>query len=199
MAVANPGPDVKNLPGSITAVQHHRRGSITMPASRHWTAASLLAVPVAVGLAAGLLTSAKSQTAAAPARADYVPSVSDLMIATIQPRHERLWQAQQQHDWKFAAYELGNLHGAFGRLGRAHPTVDNTSLPDMIASVTDQPFAELKSAIEAKDDAAFAKAYADLTEGCNSCHQALNHGAVAIGVPDGSSLTDLKAVKPARP
>jgi hypothetical protein len=77
--------------------------------------------------------------------------------------------------------------------------VQNTSLPDMIASVTDQAFSELKSAVEAKDDTAFAKAYADLTDACNSCHQALNHGAVVIGVPDGASMSDLKAVTPARP
>jgi len=39
------------------------------------------------------------------------------MIATIQPRHERLWQTEQDGNWEFAAYELGNLHGAFDRLG----------------------------------------------------------------------------------
>jgi hypothetical protein len=89
--------------------------------------------------------------------------------------------------------------GAFERLGHAHPTLENTSLPDMIASVTDQPFSELKSAVEAKDDTAFAKAYADLTDACNSCHQALNHGTVVIGAPDGASSSDLKAVTSRRP
>jgi len=157
-----------------------------MSAWRRCTALSLLAVPVVIVMASGLVTTAKSQAAAAPPRVDYVPSVSDLMIGTIQPRHERLWQAQQQHSWEFAAYELHNLHGAFERAGRAHPTVENTPFPEVIASVTAQPFAELKSAIEAKDDAAFAKAYAGLTDACNSCHQALNHGVVVIGVPNGT-------------
>jgi hypothetical protein len=63
-------------------------------------------------------------------------------------------------------------------------------LPDMIASVTDQPFAALKSA---------TRAYGDLTEACNSYHQALNHGVVAIGEPDGASSSDLKAITSARP
>jgi hypothetical protein len=164
-----------------------------IPRWRRWTRLSLPAAPIV--LAAGFAM-AQSQTAPAPPAGDYLPSVSDLMIGTIQPRHERLWRAQQQHNWEFAAYELGNLHGAFGRLARAHPTVDNVSLPDMIASVTDQPFAELKSAVQAKDDAAFAKAYGDLTE---ACHQALNHGVVAIGVPDSASSSDLKAITSARP
>jgi hypothetical protein len=169
------------------------------PARQCWTAFGFLAIPIAVILAAGIVTTARSQSSPPASATGYLPSVSDLMIATIQPRHERLWQAQHQHNWEFAAYELHNLHGAFERLGLAHPTVENTSLPDMIASVTDLPFSELKSAVEAKDDTAFAKAYADLTDACNSCHQALNHGAVVIGVPDGTSMSDLKAVTPARP
>jgi hypothetical protein len=122
---------------------------------------------------------------------EYLPSISDLMIATIQPRHERLWHAEQDGNWEFADYELGNLKGAFNRLGHAHPTQGGISLPDMIASVTEQPFKELSSAIKSKDGAAFTKAYADLTDACNSCHQALNHGVVEIHVPTRTSPSDL--------
>jgi hypothetical protein len=63
----------------------------------------------------------------------------------------------------------------------------------MIASVTEQPFKALSSAIESKDGTAFAKGYADLTDACNSCHQALNHGVVEIRVPDQASASDLNA------
>jgi hypothetical protein len=42
------------------------------------------------------------------------------------------------------------------------------------------------------------KAYSDLTDACNSCHQALNHEVVVIRVPDGTSGSDLKAVNTAR-
>jgi hypothetical protein len=62
----------------------------------------------------------------------------------------------------------------------------------MIASVTEQPFKELSSAIQSKDGTAFGKAYADLTDACNSCHQALNHGVVEIVVPSRTSASDLK-------
>jgi hypothetical protein len=113
------------------------------------------------------------------------------MIATIQPRHERLWHAEQDGNWEFANYELGNLKGAFNRLGHAHPTQGGVSLPDMITSVTEQPFKELGSAIQSRDGAAFTKAYADLTDACNSCHQALNHGVVEIHVPTRTSPSDL--------
>jgi hypothetical protein len=156
-----------------------------------------IAMTAAAALGFGLATSRGVATApeAAPSlrAGEYLPSISDMMIATIQPRHERLWRAEQDGNWEFAAYELGNLQGAFNRLGHAHPTEHDISLPDMITSVEQQPFNEVKSAIQSKDVVAFAKAYADLTDACNSCHQAFNHGVVEIRVPSPTSASDLNA------
>ncbi|MCA6109350.1 cytochrome c [Bradyrhizobium cenepequi] len=146
---------------------------------------------LAIFLAAPRSAAADRETAPSPRATEYLPRISDLMIETIQPRHERLWRAWQDGSWDFAAYELGNLKGAFNRLGHAHPTQGNISLPDMITSVTEQPFNELGTAIQSKDGAAFAKAYTDLTDACNSCHQALNHGVVEIRVPNRTSTSDL--------
>jgi hypothetical protein len=167
-----------------------------MSIRRHPIAVAATAIAAAAILTIGVATSrgvaAGPEAAPSPQASGYLPSISDLMIATIQPRHERLWRAEQDGNWEFAAYELGNLHGAFGRIGQAHPTAQNISFPEMIASVTDQPFKELKSAIQSKDAAAFTRAYADLTDACNSCHQALNHGVVDIVVPGRTSASDLK-------
>jgi hypothetical protein len=156
---------------------------------RHRIAAALLAISAAAALVIALPTP-RDDARAQQLLAQYLPSISDIMIATIQPRHRRLWQAAQQKNWAFAAYELGNLKGAFKRLGQAHPTEHDMSFPDMISSVTDQPFTELGTAIQTNDDAGFAKAYGDLTDACNSCHQALNHGVVVIRVPRGASNSD---------
>ncbi|HEU0083803.1 MAG TPA: cytochrome family protein [Bradyrhizobium sp.] len=155
-------------------------------------AAIAAAAIVAIGLAASRGVAAGPEAVAAPQATGYLPSISDLMIATIQPRHERLWRAGQDGNWDFAAYELGNLHGAFGRIGQAHPVTQNISFPEMAGSVTEQPFKELKSAIQSKDATAFTRAYAGLTDACNSCHQALNHGVVEIVVPGRTSASDLK-------
>ena len=135
-------------------------------------------------------TSAQSDASPASEATSYLPSISDFMIATIQPRHVRLWIAARSGDWAFAAYELGNLKGAFDRLGRAHPMEHEIPLQDMISSVTAQPFADLHNAIESKDRVAFSKAYDDLTSACNSCHQATNHGVVVIRTPTDSSISD---------
>ncbi|MHB8269707.1 cytochrome family protein [Bradyrhizobium sp.] len=155
-------------------------------------AAIATAAVLTIGIAASRSLAAGSEAAHSPQTSGYLPSISDLMIETIQPRHERLWRAGQDGNWEFAAYELGNLHGAFGRTGQAHPVTQNISLPEMIASVTEQPFKDLDSAIQSKDGTAFTKAYADLTDACNSCHQALNHGAVEIVVPSRTSASDMK-------
>jgi hypothetical protein len=120
----------------------------------------------------------------------YLPSVSDFMIATIQPRHIRLWLAAQNKNWDFAAYELANLKGAFNRLGRAHPTSNDVPLQDMITSVTEQPFEDLNNAIRSKDATGFLKAYGDLTSGCNTCHQGVNRGVVLIRVPPNAFVAD---------
>jgi hypothetical protein len=138
-----------------------------------------------------------AQPDASPTATNYVPSISDFMIATIQPRHVRLWIAARSGDWAFAGYELGNLKGAFDRLGRAHPTEHEIPLQEMISSVTVQPLADLRKAIESKDRIAFSKAYEDLTSACNSCHQATNHGLVVIRTPTESSVSDQNFVETA--
>jgi hypothetical protein len=162
---------------------------------RHRIMVAMIAIAatsiVTIGLATSRGMAAGPEAVPSPQATEYLPSISDLMIATIQPRHERLWRAAQDGNWEFAAYELGNLHGAFGRLGHAHPTEHDISFPDMISSVTEQPFKELDGAIRAKDGTTFAKAYADLTDACNSCHQAFNHGVVEIRVPNRTSASDL--------
>ena len=161
-----------------------RRGPIAL------VIVAIAATILAIGAATLRSVAAEPQAAPSPSMG-YLPSISDLMIATIEPRHERLWRAAQDGNWDFAAYELGNLKGAFNRLGHAHPTEHDISFPEMIGSVTEQPFNELNSAIQSKDGTAFAKAFADLTDACNSCHRALNHGVVQIRVPSRTSASDL--------
>jgi hypothetical protein len=74
----------------------------------------------------------------------------------------------------------------------------NISFPEMITSVTKQPFEELDAAIKSKDETGFNKAYTDSADGCNSCHQALNHSVVVIRAPNGASGADLD-LSPTRP
>src|SRR5882672_199630 len=132
----------------------------------HASIASGLLVALAIFFAALTIfpaTGAADAESASPSKeTSYLPSISDFMIATIQPRHIRLWIAAQNRNWPFAAYELGNLKGAFDRLGRAHPVEHEIPLQEMISSVTTQPFEDLRKAIQSKDKTAFDKVYGDL-------------------------------------
>ena len=100
------------------------------PAWKRRTGLGLLVISAVVALTVGASTSAAPQAASSPTAAQYLPSISDMMIATIQPRHERLWRAGREGNWEFAAYELGNLHGAFERVatlrGREYLTASFT-------------------------------------------------------------------------
>jgi len=142
----------------------------------------------ALAIAAAVAGGAHGQ--AAPPALAYQASVSDLMLTIIQPRHRNLWLARQAGNWDYAAYEAGNLAGAFGRLGRAHPAIGDIPLQDMIASVTTQPLQDLAAAAKAHDAAAFDKAYSDLTDGCNACHEGTNHSVVVIRVPSTDATVD---------
>jgi hypothetical protein len=171
------------------------------PQKQRSTKSRILLTPAIVGCIAvapsAEATWAQSGAAPTSTATSYLPSISDFMIETIQPRHVRLWVAARNGDWLFAAYELGNLRGAFDRLGSAHPMDHEIPLRDMISSVTATPFADLHKAIESKDAAGFAKAYDDLTSACNACHQATNHGVVMIRAPTDTSLSDQDFVRKA--
>ena len=164
---------------------------LTRRNQRSITSRILLALSGCAALAFWIqAASAQSAAPAASNETGYLPSISDFMIETIQPRHVRLWVAARNGDWPFAAYELGNLKGAFDRLGRAHPVEHEIPLQDLISAVTAPPFEDLHKAIQSKDARAFAKAYTDLTAACNACHQATNHGVVVIRAPTDSSISD---------
>lgn len=173
-----------------------------MPINQHLSKSSiLLALATSAYCSLALLpgaTLAESDAPAGSTAPSYLPSISDFMIATIQPRHVRAWIAARSGDWSFAGYELGNLKGAFDRLGRAHPMEHDIPLKDLIVSVTAQPFEDLHKAIQSKDWTAFSKAYTNLTSACNSCHEATNHGVVVIRAPTDLSISDQNFVRAAQ-
>jgi len=137
--------------------------STPTPQKQRSTKSRILLAPAIAGCIAlatwAEATWAQPGASAASNATSYLPTISDFMIETIQPRHVRLWVAARNGDWPFAAYELGNLKGAFVRLGLAHPMDHEIPLRDLISSVTATPFEDLHKAIESKDTAAFAKAY----------------------------------------
>lgn len=116
-------------------------------------------------------------------RADSTPvQLSDLMVA-LQFQHIKLWFAGKLGNWNLANYELRQIQA---NLQKA------TLLPSG-SSRSSQPTEQIQAldrAIQLKDRAAFAKAYSDLTNGCNACHRASGFSSVTIQVPANSPFSD---------
>lgn len=108
--------------------------------------------------------------------------LSDLMIA-LQFQHIKLWFAGKFSNWDLANYELRQIQTNLRKV-----------MPSPSESLrSSQGTAELQAldrAIQQKDGAAFAKAYSDLTNGCNACHRASGFGSITIQVPANSPFSD---------
>lgn len=120
----------------------------------------------------------------------YRPGLGDMMTMTVQPRHIKLGLAGRAQNWAFADYELHELEEAFDRAGRVWPTWRGKPIPDMVKSVAGEPIAALRQAIKAADADKFARAYSQLTDACNVCHQSSERAMIVIQVPESSPYPD---------
>jgi hypothetical protein len=121
--------------------------------------------------------------------APYHPGLGELMTAFVQPRHIKLGLAGMAQNWPYAAYELGELRETFEDVGKLILKHGNLDIPQAIGATVDQPMQALDAAIKAKDKGAFNKAYADLTAGCNACHQSADHPMIVIQAPSVGQTT----------
>jgi hypothetical protein len=131
----------------------------------------------------------KAQTAApAQAAAPFNPGFADLMNTLVQPRHAKLGLSAREQNWALARYAAHELKDSLDKIARWRPRFREQSVPDMMEATTGEPIKAVEAAIEARDLGKFNAAYARLTEGCNSCHAALNHEFIVIKEPDRSLL-----------
>jgi len=110
------------------------------------------------------------------------PGLSEQMTAT-QFRHIKLWFAGKLGNWKLATYELDLLASSLDEAAKRAPVGATTE-------DTARQTASLRNAIDAKDLAAFTKAYSELTNACNACHRAAGRGFISVQVPTVSPFTD---------
>jgi len=129
--------------------------------------------------------------AVSPAAPAYVPGLGELM-AFQQMRHAKLWFAVQSGNWQLAQYEVDELKEGFDTVARLHPTQKGSPVPidQAIESIVKSPLEKLGDAIGKKDRRAFADAYDTLTEGCNACHQATDHGFNVVQRPKSNTFSN---------
>ncbi len=136
------------------------------------------------------------QRGPASSQLNYVPGIGDMMNTLVQPRHVKLWLAGHEKNWELAAYAYKEMQQALSTVGTVQPKFRNLTVPEMIDSMTGEAMRGLQSAIDARDPKKFADAFDGLTDGCNSCHTALNHGFIVIKVPEASAFPNQEFGKP---
>lgn len=157
--------------------------------------AAALAASV-IGAAAQTPAPQTPQRGPASSALNYVPGVGDMMSSLVQPRHVKLWLAGHEKNWELAAYAYKEMQQALNTVGTVQPKFRNLTVPEMIESMTGEAMRDLQGAIDARDPKKFADAFDSLTDGCNSCHSALNHGFIVIKVPEASAFPNQEFKRP---
>jgi hypothetical protein len=157
-------------------------------------AATLAVVMASVAFLAVGAPRAAQAPAAAPAPRpsvynDYHPNLSDMMTMLIQPRHTKLGLGLRTRNWAYAAYEAGELRGAFRRVVASMPTYEGKDTAEVV-SMIGKPLDDMVTAARARDPAKADAAYAELTATCNMCHEAQGRTYIVIQAPAATMFPD---------
>jgi hypothetical protein len=117
----------------------------------------------------------------APSQTDQA-GLGDIM-AMQQTRHIKLWFAGSAGNWPLADYEIGELKDGFS-------DVDQLLGGGTVDKAVGAQLSALEKAIAGKNRDAFVTAFDDLSAGCNTCHQLLDHGFIVIQRPASLPYTD---------
>jgi len=115
-----------------------------------------------------------AQDRAPQGSASYMPSLADMM-AVVQLRHAKIWYAANLRNWLLADYELRQLKASLKETTRLYPNMpssDMTSLEKVAVTIDES--------IKARNAVRFEKAFAELTNECNNCHQAADRAFIVV-------------------
>lgn len=123
--------------------------------------------------------------------AGYRPGLGEIMTLT-QMRHAKLWFAGAAENWPLAEYEANELEEGLADVLQFHPRHEGSPmlLTQAVPEFTAGPLAVLRTAIAAKDAAAFTAAFDRLTSGCNSCHIATKFACNVVVRPQVNTFSN---------
>ena len=132
-----------------------------------------------------------------PAPPAFTPGLGEIMTLN-QMRHAKLWFAGAAGNWDLAKYELDELNEGLEDAARFHPTHKDVKLPipDLITKIMTPAVKQLEEAADAKDEARFVKAFDELTDACNRCHEATHFGFNRVTRPSTNPYSN-QAFEPA--
>ncbi|WP_407181223.1 hypothetical protein [Bradyrhizobium sp. STM 3562] len=128
----------------------------------------------------------------AAAGEQFVPQLGDIMNAA-QTRHMKLYFAGKAQNWDLADYELQRL-----RTSLAEAAVLYEGIPVNNVTMMVEPLSAIEDAVRAKDSRRFTATVAELTEGCNTCHQSMNRSFIVIRLPTEQPFGDQSFAPPGK-
>ena len=108
----------------------------------------------------------------------YKPGFGEFM-GNIQIHHAKLWFAGVNENWKLADFEMNEIKENLEGIQLYCADRTETKSIGMINAAMDS----LNNAILKKNKEMFQRNYTNLTNTCNSCHQATNHEYNVIIIP----------------
>ncbi len=145
--------------------------------------AMLVVLMILVVVGAGTREVTAEQAAASPGAVEpAAPKIGEIMVLQ-QLRHIKLWFAGRGGNWPLADYEIDELKEGFDDLNQVLGG-------DTMEKAVGGGIASIEKAVEAKDRAAFANAFDNLTAGCNSCHHLLDRAFIVIQRPTALPYSD---------
>ncbi|MFZ3359864.1 MAG: hypothetical protein WCA56_03720 [Xanthobacteraceae bacterium] len=149
----------------------------------------LIGIASALTLFIAICGGALSQNAPEPAApVPYAMTMGDMMNTLVQPRHAKLGLAGSAGNWPLAAYALIEIRQVFAGIKKAQPRFRGLPVGELVDAALGQPMNAVEAAIKQQDAKKFVVAYEQLTQGCNACHQSVDHPFVVIKVPDASEF-----------
>lgn len=108
----------------------------------------------------------------------YKPGFGEFMSG-IQTHHARLWFAGHYQNWSLAEFEVHEIEEALEDVQKFCSDRTETKIIGMIPPVIDS----VHNAIQQKNAILFKSSFVLLTNTCNNCHKATEHGFNTVTVP----------------
>lgn len=120
------------------------------------------------------------------------PGLGEIM-GVIEQHHTKLYYAGTKADWPLASYELNEIQENFNEAMRLYPhkfKKVRVPLPKLIPAMTEGSMAQVREAIQHKNEKSFVHSYQDLSVSCSNCHAAANDPFVRIQTPAAGMFSD---------
>ena len=124
---------------------------------------------------------------------DLKPGLGEIM-GVIQQHHAKLYYAGTKSNWPLAGYELDEIQESLDDAMKFYPEFKDVKVPltQLIPTMTKASVAQVRTAIEQKNEKSFVQAFGALSGSCSNCPEAANHPFVKIQAPTEAMFSNQK-------